>query len=41
MMQTPPEHLYRPDLSIIGWRKLCESSQAERLAAQAPPKEQV
>jgi phenylpropionate dioxygenase-like ring-hydroxylating dioxygenase large terminal subunit len=41
MMQTPPEHLYRPDLSIIGWRKLCESSQTERLAGQAPRKEQV
>jgi hypothetical protein len=41
MMQTPPEHLYRPDLSIIGWRKLCESSQAERLAQQAAQKEQV
>lgn len=25
MMQTPPEILYRPDASIIGWRRLCEN----------------
>ena len=25
-MQTPPEILYRPDRSIIGWRKLCEDA---------------
>ena len=24
-MQTPPERLYRPDLSIVAWRKLCET----------------
>lgn len=24
MMETPPEKLFRPDTSIIGWRKLCE-----------------
>ena len=24
MMETPPV-LYRPDLSIIGWRRLCEN----------------
>jgi hypothetical protein len=41
MMQTPPEHLYGPDLSIIGWRKLCESSQTQRLAEQSKGKEQV
>lgn len=23
-MKTPPEQLYRPDNSLIGWRKLCE-----------------
>ena len=23
-MRTPPEQLYRPDNSLIGWRKLCE-----------------
>ncbi len=26
MMETPPEILYRPDRSIIGWRKLCEGA---------------
>jgi phenylpropionate dioxygenase-like ring-hydroxylating dioxygenase large terminal subunit len=25
MMQTPPEILYRPDLSVIGWRRLGEN----------------
>lgn len=25
LMKTPPERLYRPDTSIIGWRKLCET----------------
>ena len=24
VMKTPPEQLYRPDNSLIGWRKLCE-----------------
>jgi len=24
LMDAPPERLYRPDLSIIAWRKLCE-----------------
>jgi len=24
-MQTPPEQLYRPDISLIAWRRLCES----------------
>ena len=33
MMKTPPEQLYRPDLSIIGWRKLCEAAESKRLAA--------
>jgi hypothetical protein len=23
-MDSPPERLYRPDVSIIGWRNLCE-----------------
>ena len=36
MMRTPPEHLYRPDLSIIGWRKMCEASETKRLAALDP-----
>ncbi len=26
--QAPPERLYRPDSSIIGWRRLCESAAA-------------
>jgi phenylpropionate dioxygenase-like ring-hydroxylating dioxygenase large terminal subunit len=26
MMETPPEQLFRPDMTIIGWRKLCERS---------------
>jgi hypothetical protein len=25
-MDIPPERLYRPDVSIIAWRKLCESA---------------
>jgi phenylpropionate dioxygenase-like ring-hydroxylating dioxygenase large terminal subunit len=28
MMSTPPEHLYRPDASIIEWRKLFEKATA-------------
>jgi hypothetical protein len=24
-MQIPPERLYRPDVSIIAWRRLCEN----------------
>ena len=28
MMSTPPERLFRPDTSIIGWRKLCELARA-------------
>ncbi len=27
-MQIPPERLYRPDVSIIAWRKLCEQPRA-------------
>jgi hypothetical protein len=23
-MSIPPERLYRPDVSIIAWRKMCE-----------------
>lgn len=26
MMQTPPERLYRPDLTIIGWRRMAENA---------------
>jgi hypothetical protein len=25
-MDSPPERLYRPDVSIIGWRNLCEQA---------------
>ena len=34
--QAPPEQLYRPDSSIIAWRRLCEKAAAARAAA-APP----
>jgi phenylpropionate dioxygenase-like ring-hydroxylating dioxygenase large terminal subunit len=36
MMETPPEILYRPDLSIIGWRRLCENA---RGAESTDPRE--
>jgi phenylpropionate dioxygenase-like ring-hydroxylating dioxygenase large terminal subunit len=35
MMQTPPEVLYRPDLSIIGWRRLCENARGLKPAKGA------
>jgi hypothetical protein len=25
-MHIPPERLYRPDVSIIAWRRLCETA---------------
>ncbi len=25
LMQTPPEQLYRPDISLIEWRRMCET----------------
>ena len=25
LMKTPPEQLYRPDISLIAWRRLCEA----------------
>ena len=25
LMKTPPEQLYRPDISLIEWRRLCEA----------------
>lgn len=31
LMRTPPEQLYRPDISLIAWRRLCEE--------HAPPHE--
>ena len=29
MPESGPERLYRPDASITGWRKLCESARGE------------
>jgi hypothetical protein len=29
MPETPPERLYRPDVSITAWRKLCEHARGE------------
>lgn len=40
MMKTPPERLYRPDISLIAWRHLCEQESApERVAARTTPLE--
>jgi hypothetical protein len=25
-MDSPPERLFRPDLSLVAWRKLCEGA---------------
>jgi hypothetical protein len=35
LMRTPPERLYRPDVSIIAWRKLAELSRGARLSGTA------
>jgi phenylpropionate dioxygenase-like ring-hydroxylating dioxygenase large terminal subunit len=37
MMQTPPEILYRPDRSIIGWRRLCEKPRGADQTTSAGP----
>lgn len=34
-MEAPPERLYRPDISIIEWRKLCESEPRNQQARDA------
>ena len=34
LMNTPPEQLYRPDVSITAWRKYCQES--ARGAASVP-----
>lgn len=34
-MEIPPERLYRPDVSIIAWRKLCESPRGPTLNGSA------
>jgi phenylpropionate dioxygenase-like ring-hydroxylating dioxygenase large terminal subunit len=36
LMRTPPERLYRPDVSIIAWRKLGEYARGAASAAGAP-----
>ena len=33
MPDTPPNRYYRPDASIIAWRKLCESARGQRCSA--------
>jgi phenylpropionate dioxygenase-like ring-hydroxylating dioxygenase large terminal subunit len=30
LMTTPPEQLYRPDISLIAWRRLCETHASDR-----------
>ncbi|WJR76882.1 Rieske 2Fe-2S domain-containing protein [Bradyrhizobium sp. NP1] len=30
LTETPPEQLYRPDLSIIEWRKMCENARGTK-----------
>ena len=36
LMRTPPERLYRPDVSIIAWRKLAETARALPSPARGP-----
>jgi len=36
LMRTPPERLYRPDVSIIAWRKLAETARALPSTARGP-----
>jgi phenylpropionate dioxygenase-like ring-hydroxylating dioxygenase large terminal subunit len=38
-MQTPPERLYRPDVSITAWRKMCQTEARGSPAARAPATE--
>jgi hypothetical protein len=38
-MDVPPERLYRPDISIIAWRKLCEQPRGAGGAAAAEMRE--
>jgi hypothetical protein len=40
MPETPPERLYRPDVSITAWRKLCEHARGEAPAG-APLDEEL
>jgi phenylpropionate dioxygenase-like ring-hydroxylating dioxygenase large terminal subunit len=40
LMETPPERLYRPDVSVIAWRKLCEERARGLIAPTAALAEQ-
>lgn len=35
LMRTPPEQLYRPDTSIVGWRRMCEETARRQEQAAA------
>lgn len=35
-MDAPPERLFRPDLSIIAWRKMCEGARGQELRRETP-----
>jgi phenylpropionate dioxygenase-like ring-hydroxylating dioxygenase large terminal subunit len=35
-MDSPPERLFRPDLSIIGWRMMCEAARGRGKAVASP-----
>jgi nitrite reductase/ring-hydroxylating ferredoxin subunit len=35
MPDTPPDRLYRPDASIIAWRKLCETARGRECSSDA------
>jgi hypothetical protein len=36
LTDSPPERLFRPDLSIIGWRKMCERARGGSSTEQLP-----
>jgi hypothetical protein len=36
-MEIPPERLYRPDVSIIAWRKMCEQPRGTEGAGVGSP----
>jgi hypothetical protein len=38
LMRTPPEYLYRPDNSLIAWRKMCEQALAQQ-SIEAPARQ--
>ena len=35
-MDAPPERLFRPDLSIIAWRKMCEQARGQESGRETP-----